>query len=380
MEIFKPDSNYNIIGKTKIGATFSGILILVSICALILFGLNYGVDFAGGTEIQLKFGKDVKVNVGEIRSALAKINLGKSQVQEFGDVTTKEYIIRIDTSLADTEAIQAFMNEELKKSSPTFKSIKFESAEDAYISFNEKTEKEKIKEAINGLKLAELELVEIKPFGKEEDNEFMIKFKGIAKVIYDNMTTIFGAGNIELQRVEMVGPKVGQELQRKGLLAVLAALFFILVYIAFRFDLKFAPGAIIALIHDVLITLGIFAIFRLEFNLPIVAAVLAIVGYSLNDTIVVYDRIRDNMQRLRYQPLKDVINKSINQTISRTVLTSMTTLLVTVILLVIGGRIIRDFAIALTIGVVIGTYSSIYVASPIVIFLENYKSSKVAKA
>ncbi|MEM6731548.1 MAG: protein translocase subunit SecF, partial [Myxococcota bacterium] len=179
-----------------------------------------------------------------------------------------------------------------------------------------------------------------------------------------------------VRRVEFVGPQVGNQLRNQGILAVLYALGFILIYVAIRFDLAFSPGAVVALVHDVIITVGVFAVFQLEFNLPIIAAILALVGYSLNDTIVVYDRIRENAVRYRGRALRDLVNTSLNQTLSRTLITSITTLLATVSLLVFGGGIVRDFAIALTIGVIIGTYSSIAVASPVYIFLrERSKNS-----
>ena len=181
-----------------------------------------------------------------------------------------------------------------------------------------------------------------------------------------------------VSRVEFVGPQVGAELRNQGIMAIVYALGFILLYIAVRFDLAFAPGAVVALIHDVMITMGVFALFGLEFNLPIIAAILAIVGYSLNDTIVVYDRIRENQLRYRGRGLRDLVNTSLNQTLSRTVLTSATTMLVVLALLIFGGGIIRDFSIALAVGIMIGTYSSIAVASPVYILLRERSEQKEA--
>ena len=181
-----------------------------------------------------------------------------------------------------------------------------------------------------------------------------------------------------VQRIEFVGPQVGAELRNQGILAVIYSLVFILLYIAVRFDFNFAPGAIVALVHDVLITLGVFAVFQIEFNLPVIAALLAIVGYSLNDTIVVYDRIRENIPLRRGLKLHDLVNVSLNQTLSRTVLTSGTTLLVVIALLVLGGPMIRAFSIALFVGVIVGTYSSIAIASPVYIALRERAMAKDA--
>ena len=172
-----------------------------------------------------------------------------------------------------------------------------------------------------------------------------------------------------MRRVEFVGPQVGSELTEKGGLAMLYALIGILIYVAFRFEWRFAVGAVIALVHDVLITLGVFSVLAIEFSLPVLAAVLAVIGYSLNDTIVVFDRIRDNFRKMRKGSVLEIMNRSVNETLPRTVLTSVTTLLVVLTLLLAGGEIIKGFAIALLIGVLIGTYSSIFVASPAVLVL-----------
>jgi preprotein translocase subunit SecF len=173
----------------------------------------------------------------------------------------------------------------------------------------------------------------------------------------------------DLRRVEFVGPQVGDELTEDGGLALLYSMFGILIYVAWRFEYKFALGSVTALAHDVLITLGFFSLLQLEFDLTVLAAILAVIGYSLNDTIVVYDRIRENFRLLRKGSAEEVMNISLNQTLSRTIMTSLTTLLVLIALAVLGGEIIHNFAIALTVGVVIGTYSSIFVANPLVLAL-----------
>jgi preprotein translocase subunit SecF len=214
---------------------------------------------------------------------------------------------------------------------------------------------------------------------RDDRPEYSIGLVSIADDIESALRkgTGLASGDPLVKRVEFVGPQVGAELRNDGVMAIIYALGFILLYIAVRFDLAFAPGAVLALIHDVLITVGVFSLLGLEFNLPVIAAILAIVGYSLNDTIVVYDRIRENSLRYRGRPLRDVVNTSLNQTLSRTLLTSFTTMLVVLTLLVVGGGIIRDFSIALTVGVIVGTYSSVAIASPTYIFLRERAEKKV---
>lgn len=183
----------------------------------------------------------------------------------------------------------------------------------------------------------------------------------------------FGKDNVSVELVEMVGPQVGADMRRKGVLSILYAMVGILVYITIRFQFRFALGAIVALIHDVMITVGVFSVMDKEFTLPVIAALLTIIGYSLNDTIVVYDRIRENMRKSPKDDLSEVINASINQTLSRTILTSGTTFLVLISLFFLGGEVIHDFSFALLIGVVVGTYSSIFIASPILLLGQEAK-------
>ncbi len=337
MQFIKSDININFIGKSRIAFMVSILMIFVSISSLAIHkGPRYGIDFAGGTLVQIKFPSFVSIDA--IKSGLAKIDLGKSSVQAFGDEKENEYLIRTEGSVAADEKFSNKLGSALESST-----------------------------------------------GKEA----------------------------EIRRVEMVGPQVGKDLREKALFAMFYALLFITIYISGRFELKwiisgvmagslmsavyflsifkvsipvlmiaalivtlflfwvlelrYAMGAIVALIHDVIITVGIFSIFDKEFTLPIIAALLTIIGYSLNDTIIVFDRIRENLRKHHKNPLDFIINRSVNETLSRTILTSLTTLIVVLCLFIFGGGIIHDFAFAMIIGVLIGTYSSIYVASPILL-------------
>ncbi|MDX2452280.1 protein translocase subunit SecF [Desulfosarcina sp.] len=337
MQFIKPGININFIGKRKIAFVLSLAMILISIGSLLVNrGPRYGIDFAGGTLVQVKF--DASVSIDQIKSGLATMELAASAVQQFGQADDHEYLIRTDATNPAMEGL------------------------------SEKIEKN-LMEATNV--------------------------------------------PVEIRRVEMVGPQVGQDLREKALFAMFYALLLITVYISGRFELKwamsgivaaaimgsvyllslfhvsvpflmlaalivslvifwffefkYAMGAIVAIIHDVTITVGIFSIFDKEFTLPIVAALLTIIGYSLNDTIIVFDRIRENLRKYHKEPMTTILNKSINETLSRTILTSLTTLMVVLALFVLGGGIIHDFSFALLIGVLVGTYSSIYVASPILL-------------
>ncbi|RLC22887.1 MAG: protein translocase subunit SecF [Deltaproteobacteria bacterium] len=338
MQLIKSDINIDFIGKHNICFVLSIVLILLSIGSLVIHkGPNYGIDFVGGTLIQVKFSDQVPVD--KIRSGLTNIGFKNASVQNFGHDQDHEFLIRTSNLEMTTKGLSQSVSEAIKTST------------------------------------------------------------GLTP---------------EIRRVEMVGPQVGEDLRKKALLAIFYSLLFITIYISGRFELKwmlsgvtagslmtavyflsvfnvsmiilitgalvvtlllfwslrlkYAMGAIVALLHDVLITVGIFSILNLDFSLPIIAALLTIIGYSLNDTIIVFDRIRENIKGEKTSDtLPSLFNKSINETLSRTLLTSVTTLIVLFALFFLGGEIIHNFAFAMIIGVLIGTYSSIFVASPIVL-------------
>lgn len=247
------------------------------------------------------------------------------------------------------------------------------------VQFPEDITLENVRNSLNNIGLGKSELKESR---KEEDGvileEFIIRVPvipetgGVGDFVIAHFKSEFGEGKVNVQSIDEVGPKVGKELRRSAIYAIIISLVVILFYIRIRFkNFRFAVGAIIPLFHDVLITLGVFSILNIEISLPIVAAFLTIVGYSLNDTIVVFDRIRENLKTLRKEKYDHIINVSINETLSRTIVTSITTLFVVLILFFFGGDVIHNFAFALIIGIIIGTYSSIFVASPILIEWEN---------
>ena len=301
MEIFKRVTEYNFMAKKTMAIILSSAVILVGIISMITHGgLKYGIDFDGGTLVQLKFKTPPAIE--DLRDGLKTIGLGDSTIQEFG--SKNHILIRVEKS------------------------------------------EEKLEE-----------------IGTKVKNSLIGKFQ---------------ADDILVERVEMVGPKVGKDLREKAILSIIYAIIGIVIYISWRFELQYAIAAIIALVHDVLVTVGAFSLADKEFTLVIVAAFLTIIGYSLNDTIVVFDRIRENMRRKGKASLSDVINMSINQTLSRTILTSGTTLLVVVALFFRGGEIIHDFSFALIVGVIVGTYSSIFIASVFLVYWEKRITSKRA--
>ena len=246
-------------------------------------------------------------------------------------------------------------------------SIDFTGGTIAQIKFDQAVEVAKLRDTLGEYGFANAEIIK---FGSQEEVLIKTQFSGSSNEISEKLTTALGE-TFTLRRVESVGPKIGRELQQDALVAIGLALMMILIYIAFRFDAYYALGSVAALIHDVLITLGIFSLLSYEINLSIIAAFLTIVGYSLNDTIVVFDRIRENIPKYMKKTLTEIVNLSLNETLSRTVITSLTTMMVVVILFIWGGEVINLFAFALIVGVFVGTYSSIFVASPVMLYFEK---------
>ncbi|MGD9158201.1 MAG: protein translocase subunit SecF [Desulfobacteraceae bacterium] len=349
MQFIKDDININFIGNRKKAFFLSSLLIVLTIALLVYRGgLNLGVDFTGGIVIQVKMGH--AHTPSEIKEALTPVNLQDSIIQTFGETGNHEYLIRV---------------QDPEKNSPDL---------------SDKVQNVLAEKFGDSTEIRSYEMVGPK-VGKDlrEKATFAIFFSILFIAIYISgrfelkwaMSIIMA---VSLAIVVVIGEKVGISTIWLTLVALMVA-----IILCWILKLKYAMGAIIALIHDVTITIGAFALTDREISLAIIAALLTIVGYSLNDTIVVFDRIRENLKRFRKKDVKDVINSSINETLSRTILTSITTLVVVVSLFVLGGGVIHDFAFAMLIGVLVGTYSSIFVASPIILAWEG-KFSKNNKA
>ena len=300
-ELIPPGLRIDFVGLRFKMLIASWTLILIGLVSIYLHGgLNYGIDFAGGTMVHVRFA--AATPVADMRAALSRPELREVVVQDVGQ-GGKEFQIRV--------------------------------------------------------------------LGAAEGGS-----TGVADAIKAGLREKFGEGTYDVLRVETVGPKVGKDLWRDATLAVLAATLVMATYIALRFEIRFGIGAAVALVHDVLITLGALSIANMEFDLTTVAALLTVVGYSVHDTVIVSDRIRENMRKMRRETLATIMNLSINETLSRTLITSGTAILVTAALFVLGGTVIHSFAFALLVGFIVGTYSSIYVASPIVLYLEGRKGTR----
>jgi len=305
MEFFKYTKTFNFMGKSKLAIAFSIVLVLASYAILMTKGLTYGVDFAGGTIVQVKYDKNAPIK--EMREKLKGNKLFEnSSITEFG--SPDEVIIRMKTT---TGNVTSDVGDETREA-------------------------------------------------------------------------LKGTGNYKIRRVDIVGPKVGSELKEKGLMSLALAILGILIYVAFRFEWRFAVASIVALIHDVSIASGAIALVGLDVNLDVLAALLTLLGYSLNDTIIVFDRIREGVVKTKNANLGEIINESITRTLARTTLTSLTTFFVVFTLFMFGGEIIHPFAFTLLIGIVVGTYSSIFVASPILLWfgfdVKGYHSKLAQKA
>jgi preprotein translocase subunit SecF len=285
MQFLKEQTHFRFMAKRKLAFVFSGLLLIAAITSIVTQGLNFGIDFTGGTMIELSYQE--QANLEKIRTDLESAGYEDSVVQNFGSI--HEVLIRLPV--------------------------------------------------IEGQNMSELSNDVVAVLQAQNETE------------------------IDVRRVEFVGPQVGEELTEDGGLAMLYALMGILIYVALRFEYRFAVGSIVALIHDVILVIGFFSLFQLDFDLTVLAAILAVIGYSLNDTIVVFDRIRETFLRKRKGSSEEIIDLALNDTLSRTMVTSLTTLLVVVALFTFGGEVIHSFSIALLLGIVVGTYSSIYIAS-----------------
>jgi preprotein translocase subunit SecF len=300
MDLIRPNTRIDFIGKKKYTLWISAIVLLISLGSVFLFGgLKYGVDFAGGILIQVKFSKPV--DISEVRNAMDTIGSKEAMVQAFGG--ENEYLIRVEKASEDLEAL--------------------------------------------------------------------------AKKIQVSLQEQFKGKPLEIRRVEVVGPKVGKDLKEKAMLAVGLSFLAILIYVAWRFkQVSYGLGGIVALFHDVIVTYGAISIVGIEYSLNVMAVILTIIGFSINDTIVIFDRVREDVKKFRKEDLETIFNTAINETLGRTILTSGTVMMVVLILFFFGGPVIHDFAFALIVGLITGTYSTVYIASPVVLFWEQHITSR----
>lgn len=372
------DLHLPLVDNRRIFVAISAVLIVTALAITATRGINFGIDFAGGYELQAHF--DQEVDDGRIKHALRKLEMGEPVVQRFGGREANEYLIRIKSyrsvDPAKLQAIRADLEGTVGKDKLLGFHYSTENGERVQVELATAVEASAISAAFAAKGLA---VQEVLASTRQDKPLFTVILPSVSTKVEQllrqefNLPALTGAPDERplLGRVEYVGPQVGAQLRNQGLLAVLYSLLFLMIYIAIRFDFYFAPGAIASLAHDVLITIGVFSLFQIEFNLPVIAALLTLVGYSLNDTIVVYDRIRENVVKLRGRDTENLVNTSINETLSRTTLTSLVTALGVLSLLLFGGGSIFEFALAMMIGIVVGTYSSIAIAAPTYIWLKQ---------
>jgi len=386
-EIIKPHSNYEFIGNQKYWIGTSIVLVFITLVMLPLNAyvlkdrghfLNWGVDFRGGTELLIEFSRPI--DGGTVRSTLAAIGHDNADVVRYQDPSGKskdDYLVRIGAvSVLSGEQAKRAEQSLAKQGDSTLKRFEWsEGGDKIYLRYDKPVNPDQLKSSLTA---AGISAAQVQPFGRLEENTYEVTLVSIDKEIWRHLDEKLGAGTVSaIPQVESVGAKAGKQLQFDGVRSLLAAILLIMVYILFRFDFRYAPGTVVALLHDAVITLGAFAVTYKEFSLTTVAAILTIIGFSMNDTIVVFDRIRENAARMRDRKFDRVVNVSINETLSRTIWTSATVFFVTLAMNVFGVGVIRDFAFAMNVGVIVGTYSSIFIASPILITLnERYLASQ----
>jgi preprotein translocase subunit SecF len=377
-DIIPHDTKIDFVGKRRLVVTLSLVVNLAVIlwCLPAIHGLNFGVDFAGGTEMEVRFGR--QVDAGEIRRAVESLGFEDASVQTYGDDAENTFLIRVGRIALMTGEDVRRVAEAVKAKFPNAGEPSFNPEVGDKIDFQFQgapPSPDALRAAVEGAGIRVREVREEQGLAAGT-RAFAVITQGIQDKIERDLSTRFQDAKPDVRRVEYVGPAVGRELRNQGFKAVLYAMALIVVYIGLRFDFRFSPGVIIAIVHDAIVTLGYYAFTGREFNLTSVAVVLTIVGYSVNDTVVIYDRIRENLAKYKGRPLADIVNLSINETLGRTFLTSFATALSLIGLLIYGVGTIFDFAAAMLVGIVSGTYSTWFIASPLTIWLEERAQKK----
>jgi len=378
-EFFKPGIYIDFMHKFRVFGTLSGVLSIASLVSILFQGFNFGLDFAGGYEIQVKLPKPSTEE--EIKKVIEPLGISDTRVQRLGAQNGSEFLILVRRQVTLDDAEKASVKSDFEGLAGGVDKLDgwsmAESGETIHAGFAQPVAEEQVRAVLTK---HNLKVRAVSKNDRQDKPEYTIELASVGTQIEEVLGKEMGvdAGSMS---VEFVGPQVGAQLRNQGIMAVAISLLFLLLYIAIRFDFYFAPGAIIATLHDVIIVLGVFSIFQIEFTLSTVAGILTLIGYSLNDTVVVYDRIRENVARMRGRELRHLVSSSISETLSRTILTSALTMLVVISLFVWGGRSLMDFSVCLLVGITIGTYSSIAIAAPSYVLLrEHYDRRVKAKA
>src|SRR5512144_1626634 len=375
-DIIPHDTKFDFVGKRRIAVTLSLIANAAVILWAIFHGLNFGVDFAGGTELEVKFAQ--AVDPGAIRKGVEELGFKDASVQTYGPETEHTYLIRVGRiALMSQEdvnrVVQAVQSKFPVQGTPHFNPDVGDKIDFQFQ--GTPPTPDQLRAAVEGAGVRVREVREEAGL-TAGTRSFAVITQGIQDKVSRDLAARFAEASPEVRRVEYVGPAVGRELRNQGFKAILYAMAIIVVYVGLRFDFRFSPGVIIALVHDAVVTLGYFAFSGREFNRTSIAVILTVVGYSVNDTVVVYDRIRENQGKLKGKKLGDLVNASINEVLGRTFLTSFATALSLVGLLVYGVGTIFDFSAAMLMGIISGTYSTWFIAAPMTIWLEERADRK----
>jgi preprotein translocase subunit SecF len=389
IEFFK-QPNIDWMGKAKYFYALSGILLIAGWTSVFLKGgLRYSIDFKGGTNVDVRFAQPP--NIDKLRSGLSTEGLGNSEIQSISDIANpnaNEVLIFVEQQGTGDEARDASKTQVINALSAVYglnNSAKpdFNAATPSSLAAF-LTQRDPLLLSVNAgdrytqLARAILDHRDKKQNGVLSSFDSLSAVPGLTPQVVSALKDGYTLGPFTIRTVEIVGPKVGAELRRQAILVTLYALGGMLVYIAFRFEWVYGAAAVLAVFHDILITLGFFSLLKYEISLTVIAALLTLVGYSMNDTIVIFDRIRENNRLLRREPFADIVNKSINQTLSRTILTSGLTFLTVLVLFLMGGQVLRAFSFALVVGIVVGTYSSFGIAAPLVVAWNRWRGQGVA--
>ena len=389
IELFK-QPNLDWMGKAKYFFTLSGLLLLIGWSAIFFKGgIKYGIDFRGGTNVDVRFAHPP--NVDQLRASLQRQGLGNSEIQGISDIAnpnSNEVLIFVEQVGQGDQALDESKAKVLTALDATYGvegtgKADFNAVTPSALA-NALSEKDPLGLSVSAGDKYQQIARNLLTFRDTDKNgvltslDELSKVKGATPAVLSAIKDTYSLAPFTIRNVEIVGPKVGAELRNQAIRVTLYALAGMLLYIAFRFQWVYGAAAVIAVFHDVLITLGLFKIFGFEISLTVIAALLTLVGYSMNDTIVIFDRIRENSRLLRKEPFADVVNKSINQTLSRTILTSGLTFLTVLVLFLMGGQVLRAFSFALVVGIVVGTYSSFGIAAPLVVAWNRWRGQGVA--
>jgi preprotein translocase SecF subunit len=366
--LIRKRTNFDFLGKRRIALVLSTAINVLSLVAVAIFGLNFGIDFEGGIAIQVR-AKQGEIHLDNLRSTLGNLGVGEVALQAFGDARTA--LIRVQRQEGNAQCV-AHAEQVMKRRAGDGWSVKPGAANTGDVQFTGPSSLDATgwRDAVSqvGLTLQERQLPRANTNLANIDMSPEQRAEWCQQVAIKVVEDAIGS-QYELRGTESVGPKVGEELMHSGILAVVATLLAIAVYVWFRFEWQFGVGALVALMHDVISTVGIFVLFHLEFNLTALAALLTIAGYSVNDTVVIFDRVRENMRRYKKMGLIDLLNLSINETLARTLMTSGTVFVAVLSLVLFGGPVLYSFSVAMLWGVIVGAYSSIWVAGACLVYL-----------